>query len=482
MLACVKKEVEFPLGSYGTLPAAFSFGMAIAAGKPRAAAASWFRPSTLLVLALSVADGLSARAWLNGGTSPSPLIIGGGASSQSKLELPLLPTGATPLLPGEALDIQLIGNPAARLLLQYAEDNHQSCCGQLLTRGDPNAAEQELIGVTSLLEIVPYAKGGLPRAARVLYEEGDSVRLQCVGRVRIVGLDQPEGAVLGGGDGGFMVAQVEPYFDEEDGETQQEISAALAASLPLAAELSGEDDDAQQQISEALAASLNGGGGGDATLESSMAEAAAKAVAASAEGAGTSAAEVLAAAQKLLEGLDDEVRPSHPLHPLYPLHPPAPLQPAAPAAPAVPSASLGRPRRRCARRTPPWPSCAAACGRRPRPSRSRICAAISRGWGRSAQTRSRRSSPRAVPCCSLRVAVRRRRRRVTRRRWWRGCCATNFLRCGAPRRRVPRSASYSPSPPQRHAAALCAATHSWPAARRSDSRRRCAGCARSGAV
>jgi len=285
--------------------------MAIAAGKPRAAAASWFRPSTLLVLALSVADGLSARAWLNGGTSPSPLIIGGGASSQSKLELPLLPTGATPLLPGEALDIQLIGNPAARLLLQYAEDNHQSCCGQLLTRGDPNAAEQELIGVTSLLEIVPYAKGGLPRAARVLYEEGDSVRLQCVGRVRIVGLDQPEGAVLGGGDGGFMVAQVEPYFDEEDGETQQEISAALAASLPLAAELSGEDDDAQQQISEALAASLNGGGGGDATLESSMAEAAAKAVAASAEGAGTSAAEVLAAAQKLLEGLDDEVCTAH---------------------------------------------------------------------------------------------------------------------------------------------------------------------------
>ena len=317
--------------------------MAIAAGKPRTADASWLRPSTLLVLALSVADGLSARAWLNGGTSPSPLIIGGGASSQSKLELPLLPTGATPLLPGEALDIQLIGNPAARLLLQYAEDNHQSCCGQLLTRGDPNAAEQELIGVTSLLEIVPYAKGGLPRAARVLYEEGDSVRLECVGRVRIVGLDQPEGAVLGGGDGGFMVAQVEPYFDEEDGETQQEISAALAASLPLAAELSGEDDDAQQQISEALAASLNGGGGGDATLESSMAEAAAKAVAASAEGAGTSAAEVLAAAQKLLEGLDDEVRPSHPLHPLYPLHPPAPLHPLHPLRPLhppLPSAAL----------------------------------------------------------------------------------------------------------------------------------------------
>jgi hypothetical protein len=287
------------------------------------AAGSWFRASTLLVLALSVADGLSARAWLNGGTSPSPLIVGGGVPSQRKLELPLLPTGATPLLPGEVLDIQLTGNPAARLLLQYAEDNHQSCCGQLLTRGDPNAAEQELIGVTSLIEIVPYAKGGLPRAARVMYEEGDSVRLQCVGRVRIVGLDQPEGAVLDGGGGGFMVAQVEPYFDEEDDETQQEISAALAASLPLAAELNDEDDEAQQQISEALVASLNDGGG-DPALESSMAEAAAKAVAASAEGAGVSAAEVFAAAQKMLENLDDEVHPLHPLHALHPLHPPLP--------------------------------------------------------------------------------------------------------------------------------------------------------------
>ena len=302
------------------------------AGSRSRAAASWFRPSTLLVLALSVTDGLSARAWLNGGTSPSPLIISGGAPTQHKLELPLLPTGATPLLPGEVLDIQLTGNPAARLLLQYAEDNHQSCCGQLLTRGDPNGAEQELIGVTSLIEIVPYAKGGVPRA---MYEEGDSVRLQCVGRVRIVGLDQPEGAVLGGGGGGFMVAQVEPYFDEEDDETQQEISAALAASLPLAAELNDEDDEAQQQISEALVVSLDDGGG-DATLESSLVEAAAKAVAASAEGMGVSAAEVLAAAQKMLEGLDDEVHPLrhpllhpllhplralHPLHSLYPLHP-----------------------------------------------------------------------------------------------------------------------------------------------------------------
>ena len=39
-----------------------------------------------------------------------------------------------------------------------------------------------------------------------------------------------------------------------------------------------------------------------------MAEAAAKAVAASAEGAGVSAAEVYAAAQRMLAGLDDEVR------------------------------------------------------------------------------------------------------------------------------------------------------------------------------
>ena len=126
-------------------------------------------------------------------------------------------------------------------------------------------------------------------------------------RVRILGLDQPEGAVLPGGGGGFLVAQVEPYVDEEDAETQQEVSAALAASLPLAAELNDEDDEAQQQISEALVASLNDGGG-DATVESSLAEAAAKAVAASAEGAGVSAAEVYAAAQRMLAGLDDEVR------------------------------------------------------------------------------------------------------------------------------------------------------------------------------
>ena len=213
-----------------------------------AAGRGWLRPGTLLVLALGVTDGLSARAWLNGGTSPSSLIIGGGVPLH-KLELPLLPTGAMPLLPGDVLDIQLAGNPAARLLLQYAADHHQSCCGQLLTRGDPNAAEQELIGVTSLIEIVPYAKGGVP-AARPVYEEGDSVRLQCVGRVRIVGLDQPEAAVLPGRGGGFLVAQVEPYVDEEDDETQQEVSAALAASLPLAAELNDEDDEAQQQISQ----------------------------------------------------------------------------------------------------------------------------------------------------------------------------------------------------------------------------------------
>ncbi len=271
-----------------------------------AAGRGWLRPGTLLMLALGVTDGLSARAWLNGGTSPSSLIIGGGVP-QHKLELPLLPTGAMPLLPGDVLDIQLAGNPAARLLLQYAADHHQSCCGQLLTRGDPNAAEQALIGVTSLIEIVPYAKAGVPAAARPVYEEGDSVRLQCVGRVRILGLDQPEGAVLPGGGGGFLVAQVEPYVDEEDAETQQEVSAALAASLPLAAELNDEDDEAQQQISEALVASLNDGGG-DATVESSLAEAAAKAVAASAEGAGVSAAEVYAAAQRMLAGLDDEVR------------------------------------------------------------------------------------------------------------------------------------------------------------------------------
>ena len=170
-----------------------------------AAGRGWLRPGTLLVLALGVTDGLSARAWLNGGTSPSSLIIGGGVP-QHKLELPLLPTGAMPLLPGDVLDIQLAGNPAARLLLQYAADHHQSCCGQLLPRGDPNAAEQALVGVTSLIEIVPYAKAGVPAAARPVYEEGDSVRLQCVGRVRILGLDQPEGAVLPGGGGGFLVS------------------------------------------------------------------------------------------------------------------------------------------------------------------------------------------------------------------------------------------------------------------------------------
>jgi len=163
--------------------------------------------------------------------------------------------------------------------------------------------------VTALLEIIP---------AR---EEGDIVRLKCVARVRVVGLDQPEGAVMAagpgdsGGGGGFLVAQVELYCDEEDEETQQEISAALATSLPLAAELNEEDDEAQQRVSEALAASLGDGGDG-ATPEGSMAggsltEAAAKAVAASAESRGVSAAEVLEAAQKLLEGLDDEVRTAH---------------------------------------------------------------------------------------------------------------------------------------------------------------------------
>ena len=227
-------------------------------------------PPTLALLFLlsRTTDALSARAWLSGGASSSPqLILGGSVNPQRKLELPLISIGSAPLLPGESMVLQPPTGPATQQLLRFADDNHQSCCGQLLTRGDPSAAEQELVGVTGVLEI---ARG---------YE---GVRLTCVGRARLLALDQPEGAALDGG--GFLVAQVELFCDEEEAEAESEITAALAASLGGA----------------------EGGAEGDG-----VGAAASRAVAASADGAGVSAAEVVEAAQQLLAGLDDEVREEH---------------------------------------------------------------------------------------------------------------------------------------------------------------------------
>eukprot|EP00315_Gephyrocapsa_oceanica_P041008 CAMPEP_0185478360 /NCGR_PEP_ID=MMETSP1366-20130426/4680_1 /TAXON_ID=38817 /ORGANISM="Gephyrocapsa oceanica, Strain RCC1303" /LENGTH=485 /DNA_ID=CAMNT_0028085623 /DNA_START=49 /DNA_END=1506 /DNA_ORIENTATION=- len=235
-----------------------------------------FALNSIAVCLLSTrATALSARAWLSGRGSPAPppLIIGGALPEPpaSPLELPLLALGPDPLLPGEA-QTRALSDPTARLLVEYAASKTSSCCGQLMLRG-----EDEVVGISGLLELEACED-----------EEGGAtvVSIRCVGRVGVLGLSQPDEARLPGGEGGFLVALVEPYCDDD------------------------EDADAEREaMDDALSAAVEDGPAG--AVSQADADAAARAVAASAEEAGISEAEVVGQARELLRSLEGEVRKSH---------------------------------------------------------------------------------------------------------------------------------------------------------------------------
>ena len=206
------------------------------------------------LLSTRATTALSARAWLSGRGSPAPppLIIGGALPEPpaSPLELPLLALGPDPLLPGEA-QTRALSDPTARLLVEYAASKTSSCCGQLMLRG-----EDEVVGISGLLELEACED-----------EEGGAtfVSIRCVGRVGVLGLSQPDEARLPGGEGGFLVALVEPYCDDD------------------------EDADAEREAMEdALSAAAEDGPAG--AVSQADADAAARAVAASAEEAARSRA------------------------------------------------------------------------------------------------------------------------------------------------------------------------------------------------
>ncbi|EOD06548.1 hypothetical protein EMIHUDRAFT_106783 [Emiliania huxleyi CCMP1516] len=208
------------------------------------------------LLSTRATTALSARAWLSGRGSPAPppLIIGGALPEPpaSPLELPLLALGPDPLLPGEA-QTRALSDPTARLLVEYAASKTSSCCGQLMLRG-----EDEVVGISGLLELEACED-----------EEGGAtlVSIRCVGRVGVLGLSQPDEARLPGGEGGFLVALVEPYCDDD------------------------EDADAEREAMEdALSAAAEDGPAG---------------------AAGISEAEVVGQARELLRSLEGEVRESH---------------------------------------------------------------------------------------------------------------------------------------------------------------------------
>jgi len=231
--------------------------------------ATFMRVITLL-LAIGRASTLSARAWLT--VSAQPLITG--TASKTNLELGLLPFSSKPLLPGE--ERKLIFSEAESLaVLRYSAEHHESCCAQLMVRGE------EVIGVTGLLEVSNrQTVGGAVQAT-----------LRCVGRVRLSGLSDRSPA---DGEPSFAIAVVEPYVDDDEDEMSEEDEVASA----LAAAVTGDEAAAEAAATRA-----------DVRIDA--AKAAARAVAASAEANGVSPEEVVAAARELLANLDQEIHKSH---------------------------------------------------------------------------------------------------------------------------------------------------------------------------
>jgi hypothetical protein len=202
---------------------------------------------------------MSVLAWLNRGQPISaPLIIGGAPPAAEPRELPLLPLGPMPLLPGEKRDV-VLSDPASRELLDFAAAHHQSCCAQLLVRGGG-----ELVGITGLLEFEQHGEQGGTGTG------GVRVSLRCVGRVGMVDLSQPEGKQI-------LVAKVEPVLDDPD---------------------SASDEDADMAAMFGMGRGPNG----------EVSDAAASAIAKSAESSGLAEEEVLAQVQALLRNLEGELR------------------------------------------------------------------------------------------------------------------------------------------------------------------------------
>ncbi len=219
----------------------------------------------LLFLA-SPAAAFSARTWIKGGApSPPPPLVTKAADADGsvrKLELGLLPFPADDvMLMGETKQVHLY---EARFIQLFAEaaNNHASCCGQLLL-----GPGSEVLGVTSLLEVEEYRKE----------EYGVWAKLKCVGRVRVLELRKT--------DYDYISAVVDPFFDDDEraDEPEEAIRGALTSVL----------DDGQE------------GGKG------AMSEAAAKAVAASAEAAGVSQERVVAEAESILLDLEPKLAEAH---------------------------------------------------------------------------------------------------------------------------------------------------------------------------
>lgn len=157
------------------------------------------------------------------------------------------------LLPGEEHQVQ-IRDPALVACLEHATAEHSACCGQMLLgrRGD-------VAVIAPLIELDRCTRD----SEGLMY-----AHLRCVGRVRLNELSVNQ-------DGGFMVATVSLFTDDdEDVSTdEEEIAEALSAAL------SGDDVAAR-------------GAAERSDKRIAAAEAAARAVAESAEANGVSAAEV----------------------------------------------------------------------------------------------------------------------------------------------------------------------------------------------
>lgn len=224
----------------------------------------------LLLLTAGTLDALSARSWLSGGVKPNPFIDGGIEPQAATLQLGMMPFALDDaMLPGETRTISL----SDKMLIQLVKEAPHDCIGQLLLNRNDDVAP-----ISPLLQVEKMDFMGTSKATL-------SATVRCMGRVRILNLQQDDGAPL--------KAEVELYCDGEEDEEIEEAETAAA----LDAALSGGGVDAQAA------------GQGAAQKDAVMA--AARAIAASAAASDVSPAEVVAAARELLQNLETELRSSH---------------------------------------------------------------------------------------------------------------------------------------------------------------------------
>lgn len=224
----------------------------------------------LLLLTAGTLDALSARSWLSGGVKPNPFIDGGIEPQAATLQLGMMPFALDDaMLPGEKRTISL----SDKMLIQLIKEAPHDCIGQLLLNSNDDVAP-----ISPLLQVEKMDFMGTSKATL-------SATVRCMGRVRLLNLQQDDGAPL--------KAEVELYCDGEEDEEIEEAETAAA----LDAALSGGGADAQAA--------------GQGQAQKDAVTAAARAIAASAAASDVSPAEVVAAARELLQNLGTELRSSH---------------------------------------------------------------------------------------------------------------------------------------------------------------------------